>query len=84
VNPSPPCLLNHVLKCHICTFFEHLQGDSVPGVCTVNKLQICKELLIVVIVMLILALISLQLFSTDRLKDYFGEVPVGMTNSFIF
>ena len=26
VNPSPPCLLNHVLKCQIYTVFEHLQG----------------------------------------------------------
>ena len=25
VTPAPPCLLNHVLKCHIYTFFEHLQ-----------------------------------------------------------
>ena len=26
VDPTSPCLLNHVPKCHICTFFEHLQG----------------------------------------------------------
>jgi len=26
VNPTTPRLLNHVLKCHIYTFFEHLQG----------------------------------------------------------
>ena len=26
VNPTPPCLLNHIPKCHICMFFEHLQG----------------------------------------------------------
>ena len=26
ITPTPPCLLNHVLKCHIYTFFEHLQG----------------------------------------------------------
>ena len=26
INPTPPCLLNHVLKCHIYTFSEHLQG----------------------------------------------------------
>ena len=26
VNPSPPCLLNHVLKCHIYMVFEHPQG----------------------------------------------------------
>jgi len=26
VNPTPPCLLNHVLKCHIYTVFEPLQG----------------------------------------------------------
>jgi len=26
INPSPPCLLNHVQKCHIYMFFEHLQG----------------------------------------------------------
>ncbi|KAK4817863.1 hypothetical protein QYF61_001532 [Mycteria americana] len=26
VNPTPPCLLNHVPKCHIYTFFELLQG----------------------------------------------------------
>jgi len=26
INPTPPCLLIHVLKCHIYTFFEHLQG----------------------------------------------------------
>jgi len=25
VTPAPPCLLNHVPRCHI-TFFEHLQG----------------------------------------------------------
>ena len=26
IHPAPPCLLNHVLKCHIYTFLEHLQG----------------------------------------------------------
>ena len=26
VKPSPPCLLNHVLRCHIYRFFERLQG----------------------------------------------------------
>ena len=26
VNPTPPCLLNHVPKCHIYTFFEHHKG----------------------------------------------------------
>jgi len=26
IHPTPPCLLNHVPKCHIYTFFEHLQG----------------------------------------------------------
>jgi len=26
ITLTPPCLLNHVMKCHICTFFEHLQG----------------------------------------------------------
>jgi len=26
VTPAPPCLLNHVPKCHIHMFFEHLQG----------------------------------------------------------
>jgi len=26
IDPTPPCLLNHTLKCHIYTFFEHLQG----------------------------------------------------------
>ena len=33
-NPTPPCLLNHVPKCHIYTFFEHLQGwwlNHFPG-----------------------------------------------------
>ena len=25
-NPTPPCLLNHVLKCHIYTVFEHLSS----------------------------------------------------------
>ena len=25
-QPTPPCLLNHIPKCHIYTFFEHLQG----------------------------------------------------------
>ena len=28
--PSPPCLLNHVLKCHIHTVFEPLQGWGLP------------------------------------------------------
>jgi len=26
VNPTPPCLLNHVLKCHMHKLFEHLQS----------------------------------------------------------
>ena len=26
VNPAPPFLVNHVLKCHIYMFFNHLQG----------------------------------------------------------
>jgi len=26
INTTPPCLLNHVLKCNIYMFFEHLQG----------------------------------------------------------
>ena len=26
VNPTPPCLLNRILKCHIYVVFEHLQG----------------------------------------------------------
>ena len=26
IHPTPPCLLNHVLKFHIYMFFEHLQG----------------------------------------------------------
>ena len=26
IHPTPPCLLNHVPKCHIYTFFGHLQG----------------------------------------------------------
>ena len=26
ITPTPPCLLNHVLKCHIHTFSEPLQG----------------------------------------------------------
>ena len=26
INPTPPCLLNHVLECHIYIYFEHLQG----------------------------------------------------------
>jgi len=25
-HPTPPCPLNHILKCHIYTFFKHLQG----------------------------------------------------------
>ena len=34
VNPTPPCLLNHVPKCHIYTVFEHLRGwgfHHLPG-----------------------------------------------------
>ena len=34
INPSPPCLLNHMLKCHIYTPSEHLQGwwsHHLPG-----------------------------------------------------
>jgi len=33
-NPSPPCPLNHVPKCHISKFLEHLQGwwlHHLPG-----------------------------------------------------
>jgi len=33
-NPSPPCLLNHVPKCHIYVVFEALQGwglHHLPG-----------------------------------------------------
>ena len=26
IHPTPPCVLNHIPKCHIYTFFEHLQG----------------------------------------------------------
>ena len=26
VNRTPPCLLKHIPKCHIYTFFEHLKG----------------------------------------------------------
>ena len=26
IHPTPPCLLNHIPKCHIYTLFEHLQG----------------------------------------------------------
>ena len=26
ITPKPPCLLNHILKCHFYTFFKHLQG----------------------------------------------------------
>jgi len=26
VSPTPPCLLNHIPKCHIYTVFEQLQG----------------------------------------------------------
>jgi len=26
INPTPPCLINHIPKCHIYTFFKHLQG----------------------------------------------------------
>ena len=34
IRPTPPCLLNHIPKCHIHTFFEHLQGwglHHLPG-----------------------------------------------------
>jgi len=34
ICPIPPCLLNHIPKCHIYTFFKHLQGwglDDLPG-----------------------------------------------------
>jgi len=31
VNPTPPCLLNDVLKCHIYMFFEYLQGWWLQG-----------------------------------------------------
>ena len=30
VTPTPPCLVNHVLKCQVYTFFEHLSGLSSP------------------------------------------------------
>lgn len=32
----------------------------------------------------ICTVISLQLFSTKKLRDYFGEVPMGVTHLFIF
>jgi len=34
IRPTTPCLLNHTPKCHIYTFFEHLQGwglNHLPG-----------------------------------------------------
>jgi len=34
INPTPPFLLKHIPKCHIYTFFEHLQGwglHHIPG-----------------------------------------------------
>jgi len=34
IHPTPPCLTNHILKCHIYIFFEHLQGwwlNHFPG-----------------------------------------------------
>jgi len=31
VTPTPPCLLNHVPKCHIHTVFEPLQGWGLPS-----------------------------------------------------
>jgi len=34
IHPAPPFLLNHILKCHIYTFFKHLQGwglNYIPG-----------------------------------------------------
>ena len=34
VHPTPPCLLNHITKCHIYTFFERLQRwwlNHLPG-----------------------------------------------------
>ena len=34
IGPTPPCLLNHIPKCHIYTFFKHLQGwwlNHLPG-----------------------------------------------------
>ena len=34
IRPTPPCLLNHILKCHIYTVFKHLQGwwrNHLPG-----------------------------------------------------
>ena len=34
IHPITPCLLNHVLKCHIYAFFKHLQGwglNHFPG-----------------------------------------------------
>ena len=34
INPTLPCLLNHITKCHVYTFFEHLQGwglHPLPG-----------------------------------------------------
>jgi len=30
IHPTPPCLLNHVPRCHIYTFFKPLQGWSLP------------------------------------------------------
>jgi len=30
IHPTPPCLLNHVLQCHIHTVFEPLQGWGLP------------------------------------------------------
>jgi len=34
IHPAPPCLLIHILKCHIYTYFEHPQGwglSHLPG-----------------------------------------------------
>jgi len=34
ICPTTPCLLNHILKCHIYTFFKHLQQwglNHIPG-----------------------------------------------------
>ena len=34
IHPTPPFLLNHILKCHIYRFFKHLQGwglNHFPG-----------------------------------------------------
>ena len=48
IRPTPPCLLNRILKCHIYTFFEHPQGWGLhhcpgqPG--PVPDHSFCKEI----------------------------------------